>query len=71
MTGISLDAPSRDGAFSEYYPLRDEVRDEVNFLYLAELLKTDIPKIGFNLSYDIQWLQSYGMKINGHLYTML
>ena len=69
--GYLIGCAITDGAFSEYYPLRDEVRDEVNFLYLAELLKTDIPKIGFNLSYDIQWLQSYGMKINGHLYDAM
>ena len=62
-----------DGTFSESYPveLHEGQRNEKNIQYLRDVLGTTTPKVGFNLSYDIDWLQGYGINCRGRLYDAL
>jgi len=54
--------------FAEYYSLRDSVDKEANKLYLKDILGSDVPKLGVNCRYDIDWLENFGgIKVNGKL----
>ena len=53
-----------DGAFTEYYDLPNEH----NLQYIKDQLCTDRPKLGHNIVYDVDWLESRGIKVNGKLH---
>ena len=62
--GIAIDG------FAEYYNLGHyDIKPgekEKNLNFLKEVLALDIPKIGANLLYDIDWLENFqGLKVNG------
>ena len=69
--GYLIGCAITDGNFSEYYSLRDRDTDRGNYEYLAELLGSRIPKAGFNVAYDIQWLKVSGIEVNGRLYDAM
>lgn len=73
--GFSVGAVTADGERGRwYFPLRHEVEPEYNvnaehsFAWLKEICRTNIPKVGANLLYDIGWLSEYGVVVNGPLY---
>lgn len=73
--GFSIGAVTADGERGRwYFPLRHEVEPEYNvnaeqsFAWLKEICRTNIPKVGANLLYDIGWLSEYGVVVNGPLY---
>ena len=55
--------------FEHYFPVAHE--DGVNYdnqkvlTYLNDMLKTDIPKVGANIQYDMEWSYSAGLHIAG------
>lgn len=58
-----------DDGFGHYYPINHA--DGVNYDkqtvidYLSDQLSTDIPKVGANLQYDLEWLRVTGIKVRG------
>lgn len=71
--GCILGVAISDGQFKEYYSFNHKDTDqdnEKNKRYIADVLKNDVPKIGANILYDIDWLQNserYNLQINGRL----
>lgn len=65
--GISIS----DGEFNEYYNLGHKnctQNIEKNIKYIKDVLSNNVPKIGANLLYDIDWLENeYNFKIKGEL----
>lgn len=64
--GVSI---ATDDGFCEYLPVRHETGenlDEVQvFSWLKKELATDIPKIGANITYDLEWLRVSGVRVAG------
>jgi DNA polymerase-1 len=66
--GVGIATP----IFAEYYNIGhfnipDKHRIE-NLKYITDVLGNNVPKIGANLYYDIDWLENYqGIKVNGQL----
>lgn len=65
--GIAI---ANDQGFSEYYPLKhpDTTKEEreKNEKYLQKILSLDIPKLGANLLYDLDWICNFnGWTVNG------
>lgn len=64
--GVSL---FTSGGFSHYYPIRHcqgNYEIEPTLSYLKSVLETPhIPKLGANLIYDISWLLTDGIEVNG------
>jgi len=59
-----------DDGFKGYYPIKHSSGNLPNpekaIRWLKDVLLTDIPKIGANLQYDLEWVRSdFGMKVNG------
>lgn len=73
MIGASLS--TEDGS-KWYLPFRHELQKELNFepenvlAFLRDTLKTNVPKVGANLQYDIGWLKQEGVIVNGPLYDV-
>lgn len=68
--GYLLGVGISDGTFKEYYNLGHPgitMEEKVaNERYIEEVLLLDIPKLGTNFLYDIDWLQNWaGWKVNG------
>lgn len=59
-----------------YFPVRHELQPEDNmdielvYRYLRDLLCTNIPKVGANISYDKGWLNHEGIDVEGKLYDV-
>jgi DNA polymerase I-like protein with 3'-5' exonuclease and polymerase domains len=74
--GFILGVSLSDGeGFSEYYNighldcLPDEKRKNIN--YISDTVKNNIPKIGTNLIYDLDWLENFEkLKVNGELHDI-
>lgn len=70
LLGVSL---ANGRGFSEYYNLGhydcSSSEREKNIRYLTEVLGSNVPKLGQNIAYDIDWLENgeYGIKVNGKL----
>ena len=63
--GVSLS----DGKEKWYFPVAHDGggnmdKDQV-FRYLDDVLSTDIPKVGANIQYDLEWLRYEGVKYKG------
>jgi DNA polymerase I-like protein with 3'-5' exonuclease and polymerase domains len=63
-----------DDGFAEYYPVRHAAGGNLNpdnaFAWLRDMLKTDIPKVGANLPYDLEWLLTENVKVGGAKYDV-
>jgi DNA polymerase I-like protein with 3'-5' exonuclease and polymerase domains len=76
--GVSVAALWADGrTWKGYYPVRHEVESEYNveagrvFNWLREQLHTpNIPKTGANLLYDVGWLTTENIYVEGWLYDV-
>lgn len=70
--GFVLGVSISNGEFSEYYNIGHKdcklsERDH-NIKYLKEVLESDIPKVGTNIPYDIEWLkEDLNINVNGYL----
>ena len=66
VVGVSI---ATDDGFCEYYPVRHEAGGNLNpdnvFAWLKDNLKHDNDKVFANAPYDIEWLSTEGVKING------
>ena len=49
------------GDHAEYY----NYTDYNDIVYITEVLGSNTPKIGHSLIYDVDWLESQGIKVNG------
>jgi DNA polymerase-1 len=74
IVGFSVAVPS---GHSWYFPLRHEVEREWNMpdtaaalAWLRQLLALPMPKIGANLVYDLGWLLTEDIHVNGPLYDI-
>lgn len=71
IVGVSV---ATDDGFAEYYPVRHEAGGNLNpqnvFDWLRDQLKTDIPKVGANLPYDMEWLLTENVKLGGLKYDV-
>ncbi|AJD83126.1 DNA polymerase I [Paracoccus phage vB_PmaS-R3] len=78
IVGVSLAAQARDGTRGKwYFPVRHEVEGGDNldprgvFGFLREALHTPtIPKAGANLLYDVGWLTTEGVYVDGPLHDV-
>jgi DNA polymerase I-like protein with 3'-5' exonuclease and polymerase domains len=65
IVGISLAA----GDWKAYFPIAHQgggnLPKDVVINYLRRELSSDIPKVGANLQYDLGWLDTLGVKVNG------
>ena len=65
LVGVSI---SVEG-FRNYYPLRHEAGGNMPLSqvkkWLIDQLGTQVPKVGANLMYDLQWLWAEGITVNG------
>ena len=73
--GNILGVAISNGDFSEYYDLgHKKLSPEIkakNHNYVKDILATDIPKLGTNILYDIDWLENWSdMKIKGKLHDI-
>jgi DNA polymerase-1 len=67
-----------EAGFRRYYPVEhgpdgrdpDNLDPDQTFGWLAHELKTDVPKVGANLGYDIGYLYEYGVKLGGIPYDV-
>ena len=70
--GTILGVALSDGRHTEYYQLsgRGATQDisTKNRNYLKEQLSSNRPKLGHNIFYDIDWLESFYYKVNGRLH---
>lgn len=73
IVGVSLAVP--DGT-SWYFPVRHQVEAHDNldptqtFRWLKHVLETPRPKIGANLLYDLGWLKTEGVEVQGPFYDV-
>lgn len=74
IVGVSLSAIARDGTRGKwYFPVRHECEPEDNldpaavFGWLKTVLETNVPKVGANLLYDVGWLTSEDIFVEGKL----
>ena len=71
IVGVSV---ATDDGFAEYYPVRHaaggNLLPENVFAWLRDMLKTDIPKVGANLPYDLEWLLTEGVVVGGLKYDV-
>ena len=77
LAGVAVATPE---GFTGYYPIRHKVGrqdfdsdnlDANNVLnWLRDQLGTNIPKVGTNIGYDVDWLASYGVHVGGSLYDV-
>lgn len=71
--GASLSV--QDGS-SWYFPIRHETQTELNMdpdqviRFLRDALKTEIPKVGANVLYDVGWLAEENIAVNGYIYDV-
>ena len=71
--GISLSV--EDGT-SWYFPMRHEVQPELNMdpeqvlAFARHTLRTNVPKVGANLIYDVGWLAAEKVPVGGKLYDV-
>lgn len=60
--------------WSCYYPLRHEPGDncdiKVVVAWLKDILSTRCPKVGANIIYDLEWLRTEGIVVNGPKYDI-
>jgi len=65
--GIGRETPGGDMAhyLSLTHPDTDEATKERSRNVLTELLATDVPKLGANFKYDVEWLNKEGYVVNG------
>lgn len=78
IVGFSLAAQWRDGSRGRwYFPVRHEVEPQDNldpaqcFRWLKDVLETPhIPKVGANLLYDIGWLTTENIYVQGELHDV-
>lgn len=60
--------------WSDYFPLRhatDNVAEpELVRTWLAETLGNNVPKLGANIPYDLEWLRASGFKVGGLKYDV-
>lgn len=65
LVGISLATED----FKCYLPMRHEGGDNLDpdtvRRYVADMLSTDLPKVGANLLYDLEWLKTEGIEVAG------
>lgn len=77
IVGFSLAAQARDGSRGKwYFPVRHEFEAHDNldpatcFRWLKEQLETNIPKVGANLLYDVGWLTTENIFVQGELHDV-
>lgn len=77
IVGVSLAAQARDGSRGKwYFPVRHEVEGHDNldargvFGFLRDTLHTPTPKAGANLLYDVGWLTTEGIYVQGPLHDI-
>lgn len=72
IVGVSLAVPGQ----RIYVPMRHEVQTEMNLdpdmvlRWLGHHLKSECPKTGAHLQYDVGWLREEGVAVNGPLYDV-
>lgn len=70
VVGISLS----DGTQTVYLPFAHEGGDNLDkakvLAYAETVLKTDKPKIGANLIYDLEWLRAEGVSVTGPIWDI-
>lgn len=66
LLGVGL---ATDDGYKHYYPIaHDDGQnyDRENVIsYCNDMLKTDLPKVGANLTYDLEWLLVSGIRVKG------
>lgn len=71
LVGISV---ATDTGFVGYFPIAHEGGDNLNSAAVLDWARTTLggsqPKIGANLLYDLEWLRSSGVQVNGPLYDI-
>lgn len=77
IVGVSIAAQARDGSRGKwYFPVRHEVGGGDNldprgvFGWLRSVLHTPTPKVGANLIYDVGWLTTEGIYVDGPLHDV-
>jgi len=77
IVGVSIAAQAADGARGKwYFPVRHEVEPGDNldpravFGWLKTVLHTPVPKVGANLIYDVGWLTTEGVYVDGPLHDV-
>lgn len=74
IVGFSVGAKAGNSVGKWYFPTRHTVGAELNLDeaqcmgWLKEQMKDNRPKAGANLTYDLGWLQEYGVEVGGNLY---
>jgi DNA polymerase I-like protein with 3'-5' exonuclease and polymerase domains len=75
IVGVSIAAQARDGTKGKwYFPVRHEVEGHDNldergvFGFLRDALQTPLPKTGANLLYDVGWLTTENIYVEGPLH---
>lgn len=72
--GYLLGVAIATSEFSIYYPMRHESGDNVDIqkfiTYLKDNLSTNIPKVGANIIYDLEWLRAEGVYVKGPKYDI-
>jgi len=77
IVGVSVAAQAADGARGKwYFPVRHEVEGHDNldprgvFGWLKSVLHTPVPKVGANLLYDVGWLTTEDIYVQGPLHDV-
>lgn len=75
--GCILGVSISDGTFSEYYNIGHhgitEEEQRINSEYVKSIMSSDVPKVGANLMYDIDWMENgkeTQWKVNGVLHDI-
>lgn len=77
VVGFSVSAEDREGntQFKAYYPIRHEGGGNLDegpaIRYLRGQLRSDIPKVGANIGYDLGWLRTEGIEVGGPKFDVL
>lgn len=74
--GMVLGVAISNGQYSGYYDLNhkgctEEIR-KASMEFLSEVLSSEVPKVGSNIMYDVDWLENFlGIPVNGELHDIL
>jgi len=71
LIGVSV---ATDTGFKGYYPFGHAGEGNLNrdrvLRWLGDQLKTSVDKVGANILYDLEWLRSVGIEVNGNKYDV-
>lgn len=69
--GVSV---ATDDGFKAYYPVRHDGGGNLDapnvFAWLKDVLSSDVPKVGANIIYDLEWLRTEGIEVRGPKYDI-